>query len=681
MVNLLERIYFGVLLALVFLLPIFFLPITLDFFDFNKQALLVVGVAVLLVLWAARQVASRRFSFIATPLDAGVILVALAYIVSTTLQTPNKIDAFLYPGETTTILGATLLYFLILQGVKDIKSRLDLLVLALVGSGVVVAGVVALSALGVAGGISALPAFMKTKAFSPLGIPLATLMYLTFMAILCGGLVIKSFSSRLKKDKTMGAVLSVCFLIMVLATVLTVKNLFVGTQQIRLLPLPTGWAIGVETLKNSPFGVGPGNFLTAFNQNRPISYNGTDFWNFRFSSSSNFYLQALTEVGIVGLIALLFLVFQVFHLSGHRISSVDWSEISNNAQTAVRGLKINTLLFSVLVLMLLAFLVTPAPFVMVILFYILLALFVLSRESRRPFMTIEGSRLISMLALVFIALTLVGVGINGYKGYAAEVSFKKALEAGAGNDGKALYEHLIAAIKMSPRVDRYHAFLSQANVALIGLAVQKEEITDDDRAAITKTAQQAIQEAKVAVALNNKLSNNWENLARIYRSLMPIAKGSEQWATVAYAQAIALEPTNPNLRINLGGIWYGMGNYDKAAESFQMAVAAKRDLANAHFNLSAALREKKDIEGAIREMEAVLAIVGKDSKDFEIAKQELENLKSKLPAKPGSEGAIGESIEAPRPTKAPIIAPPIDLPADVASPPSPAPSASPVGNN
>jgi tetratricopeptide (TPR) repeat protein len=173
---------------------------------------------------------------------------------------------------------------------------------------------------------------------------------------------------------------------------------------------------------------------------------------------------------------------------------------------------------------------------------------------------------------------------------------------------------------------------------------------------------------------------------------MSLVKNADESAIVAYGQAINLDPLNPVLRIELGGVYYGTGNYDEAIKQFAIAVQMKPDFANAHYNLSSAYKAKKDFKKAAAEMEAILAIVPKDSEDYKKAQTELEELKAQVPpeeTETDNPTRPGETLTAPaKPT--PVLRPPLELPAEATPPatnpvatgpppaasPSPAPSPS-----
>ncbi len=254
----------------------------------------------------------------------------------------------------------------------------------------------------------------------------------------------------------------------------------------------------------------------------------------------------------------------------------------------------------------------------------------------------------------------------------AELQYKNALEKIVQNKGGEAYDTLRRAIQTNPYIDRYRSTYGQLNLAL-ALGVirqsQNQKLSDQDRNTVTQLIQQAIREGKATVSLNPQRSGNWQTLARIYMSIIPVAKGSDEFALQTLTQALVLDPLDPNLRISLGGVYYALGRYDDAIKVFELAVLAKPDFANSHYNLSAAYREKGDIEKAISEMNGVLTLLPKDSPDYKKAQEELASLEKKKPA-PEAETTPGETLTPPQKQSAPVVKPPIELPSEAIPPAS-----------
>lgn len=67
-------------------------------------------------------------------------------------------------------------------------------------------------------------------------------------------------------------------------------------------------------------GPGPGNFTYSFSRFKPVDLNKSPLWSMRFGSSSEF-LNVLTTTGVLGFLAFLFLIFYFLKLSFHHLYS------------------------------------------------------------------------------------------------------------------------------------------------------------------------------------------------------------------------------------------------------------------------------------------------------------------------------------------------------------------------
>jgi tetratricopeptide (TPR) repeat protein len=225
---------------------------------------------------------------------------------------------------------------------------------------------------------------------------------------------------------------------------------------------------------------------------------------------------------------------------------------------------------------------------------------------------------------------------------------------------------MVQAINQDPNVDRYHASLAQVEMAIATSIANNKDLTDADRQTITQLIQQAISEGKATVALNPQRAANWELLGQIYQNIMSFAQGADQFAIDSFTQAIALDPVNPNLRIELGGVYYALGRYNDAIDAFKLATLAKPDLANAHYNLAIAYRDNKNYDNAITEMNTVLTLVPQDSADYTLAKETLDALEKAKPAT-ATEATQGTQLTTPQ-TQETVIEPPITLPEEATPP-------------
>jgi tetratricopeptide (TPR) repeat protein len=642
--------------SLVFLVPLAVLPIFPNAFVTIKLALLAIGVGLALFLWAIKTLVQGKFEISIASLDLPVLLLAAVYITSAIIKTPNKMEAFFLPGTATIIAASALLYFVINNLKQKEKSIIPTL---LIVAGLIISFVSLFAAAGFFAKIPQLPAFIKNERFTLLGGNLSTAIFLgTILPFALVGLTSKKIEQK---------IISISAgLIIVLGLALNIYHL--SQSKLTLLDYRTSWFVAVDTLKESPvWGIGPANYLTAFNRFRPLFFNQTDNWAFRFGSSRNFYLNLLTETGFAGAFALILLI-----LVSYRVYSKQTKELKQKALVGW-GLAEAAPLVSLTILAALLFFFSP-NLVHLELLFILLALISKTKKATLSLSTQQSetpvaSRLPAIIVSLPIIIGLSYLGVRGGRVLAAEASFKKALNSLVANNAQDTFNALGKAIRLNPNVDRYHSSLSQVSFMLANSISQKEEITDDDRTAITQLIAQSINEGKATVATNPTRAGNWQLLARTYQAIIPFAQGADTFAIQTFNQAVALDPLNPDLRISLGGVYFGQKDYENAIDTFKLAVAAKPDHANAHYNLAVAYRENGDLDKAANEMSLVLSLVERGSDDWELAKKELEALQSRAAASAEASAGQGEKLNPPQPAPEPAIEPPVELPEE-ASPPA-----------
>lgn len=672
----------------VLLAPIFFLPITSEFYEYNKQALLIVLASISLLLWTFRLVVEKQVRITRSPIGLPLVAILFSWIISSLLRTPNKWDAFLEPGQTGTIMALTILFF---TSINSIHSKKQVENLATTFSiSLAVLGVVSLIfTSGLGPSIFNIP-FMETPLWSPTGNAFASLIALVI------GVVYSAISILSNRKDNTGSRFVINLTTLIIAFVgssLLMYRLFLmpnNPNRPIFLSQDVSWSIALEALKTSPIlGTGPATYLSDFTRFRPISYNVTENWAIRFASSSNFYLQLLTTVGMLGFATFIILVIRTAQLAIKSVSTTN--------ESSLHSIVIASSVTAMLILVSLLFI--PISVITLSILYFLLIISVgaykmlgssLVHEANIDIVahTESGAKspilptLSFVLAILLVAPTL----FFSSRAYLAETYFRQALAAAGSADGKQTYDMLIKAYTTNPYNDSYRLAFSQTNLLLANALAAKKDLSAADRSTISSLIQQSIREAKSAVALNPNKVSNLENLASTYQTIIPLAKGADAWAIASYRQAIVLDPNNPNLRIALGGVLYQLKQYDEAIAMFQQAIDRKPNLANSYYNLSAAYKQKGDFQKAAAAMQAVANLVNKDSADYTKAIAELEDLKKKAgeaatqtttnkPAEPAQ-----TSLEAPKPLPSPRISPQVELPSELAPETSttPTPQASPT---
>ena len=640
--KILDRIISWGLITLVFLIPLFFLPITANFYSFNKNFLLYLVVLLLLIVWGIKIAVEKKIKITRSPFNLLIILFALSQIVALIFASSNKVEPLVFDMSTGTILALTLLYFLIVNYSWSVGS----ISVAAIASATLLGLIAIFQFVGLGENLN-FPDWMSLKLWTPAGAPLSLVSFLLVAFVLA----LTSFLKKFNRSVSSGLGYGLATVLISLGLIVTLFQILPGGENTPLiLPYSNAWAIAIEAFKQNPlWGVGPGNFVSAFNRFRPISFNQNEFWNVRFDTSSNYLLHLLTVSGVIGLITFVWLTLKILK-SAKKITK-------------------NSLYLSIFISLLLLFFL-PFNFLILFVFFVLLSLWAAQKaEKEEVTQSIPGK-----WALVPLALIVLLAGVTFYFGgraYLAEVYFRRSLVALSQNRGIEVYNYQIKAIELNPRITNYRIAYSQTNFALANSLAQQADLSDQERANISQLIQQAIREAKLATVLNPTRADTWENLGQLYRNLINFAQDADQWAIVALQEAIRTDPISPRIRLNLGGLFYGLKNYEAASRHFENAVDLKPDYANGFYNLAAAYREQEKYLQAHQAMQIVLNLLPLNSPDYQKAKEELDELAKKLPstqATPSVQPQIQpeEVLTEPESLPSPALEPPLELPEEAA---------------
>jgi tetratricopeptide (TPR) repeat protein/O-antigen ligase len=632
----------GILLVLAFFLPLFFLPITVDIFEFPKQILLWVSVLFLLVLTLLKFATEGEVKFLKTPLAYPILLFLSVYLISAVLA-QNKNVAFLgFFGRVNSSFLAIFAYFAIFYFVSSYFEQLKEISWAIWAF---LAGIFILSILAILYyfGIFVLPLeTTKINSFSLAGgiLPLSQILGAS-VPILLGILAHFQFSHQNRKLPKWMILSALCIALLITVSALILVNTIPGwiglgtglvifflllpqeTAQklaLRLLPLilvlisvgvvtqtsilknklpfldvnlakpqsldlPTSWQVAAGTVRDYPlFGSGPGSFLSDFTKYRPIQLNLTDAWNLRFVQSGSLYLDILATTGILGLAAFLFIIFKYFQ------SFVNF--VPNAHDQPIFPIKLG---LSVSVLALLAsFIFYSWSTVGLFLLAFFLGLFfslarilgsTISAEAKFPAKPLTSFLII--LALVF----LFGFWLIA-RNLISNLSYFTAQKAAGKNDIILAQRNLVKATTYNPYEDTYWLDLARVNLVQTQQILQKKDLTDKDREQALQTLDASIRYARRATQLAPGKVINWEVLGDIYAAYATQIKGAADSAISAYSQAILLDPPNPNLWLKAGNLLAQTGNLDPVIDTFKQAVRLKPNLIDARIYLALALELK-----------------------------------------------------------------------------------------
>ncbi|MFH1047288.1 MAG: tetratricopeptide repeat protein [Patescibacteria group bacterium] len=607
------------LLALTFLIPLFFLPWTTEVTELNKQLLLFVGTVIAGLAWLGKMLAERRFEYRRTIVNAIVLMFVLIYGISTWSSVSSYLSVIGDFGQEQagffTVLCFALLYFVAVNNITT-EPMLKKMMGAMMLSGFFAAVFGLLQGLGV----YLLPfEFTQTPSFNTVGTAASLGVFLVFIVILASGILLFGHGSDLpasKKElavKVMVAVTAILSLFiiaaldfwpvtltMLISSALIIAYSFIHARSMKGLggillpvagliislmllffrfPVALGYpaevmpsmkasvSIAGQTLREHAFlGSGPGTFIYDYAKHRSSDVNQTAFWNIRFDRASSSFFTLLATIGLLGTLSWLMVSLFLLGSAAKKLLRSD-----EHTWHILIGM------FSAWFVLVFAKFVYSSTFSLDFMFWIMMAMLVVVhkhdfysvRFERSP----RAAMVVSFVFIIGVVFSLSGLFVEGQR-YMAEVAYAKAISLDkAGNVDQVITE-LTNAVNFNQKNDVYLrnlalALLAKADKLIsepLGLTQEENESQDDfagrQRAEAEKRVREAssltaeaVNIAKRATEINPSNVANWTVLASVYRSLTGVTEGADEWALQSYQSAIEREPNNPSLHTNLGDIY------------------------------------------------------------------------------------------------------------------------------
>lgn len=597
---------------ILFLLPWFFVPQMYNSFGLAKSGLLIIGGVVGLMIWLIEFLIKKNEVIKWNGLLSWfLVLVMLMGISFLTISSGAKARSMISSSGFGSFVGLLMWLFLWIQ-IDDKKERMVQFKWLSV-SGIVVA-IGSLITFMIPG--SKLPlVWPKSDPILSIGQNWSLVGSLIGEAVLMLILIIgwlKILLIKLKEKEDFNNYLTEAMGVVFFGLILFLDVYKIIKLGWGYLDIKTTWIIAVESLKNSPLlGIGIGNFYQAFLLFKPLSFNLTKFWSSVFETSSIGLLNLWTEMGILGLGWVLFGLTKLL------------KKIRNN----------NFILVFVASLLILLLPIEMLTLVLIFWVFVISGLWT-SREVKMKLLVSEKN--INVMPYIVGFLLLIGIGFAGYweaRIIVGDIYWMKSVKAASKNDGSGAYNNQIKAIGMNPNMADYRAVYSQTCLALSQNFLTKENLTDADKEQGTVLIQQSVREAKAAIGLDKNNSGYWSNLGAIYKSLIGLVEGAGTWSVQAYQQAVVLNPNDPILKLNLGGLYFGLNDFESADRVFEEVVLNKNDYANGWYNWAYSGKQLGKLEMAINRMKKALELVPADSTDYEAADKILTEWKKELEEK------------------------------------------------
>jgi tetratricopeptide (TPR) repeat protein/O-antigen ligase len=672
--------------------PLLFLNQTTEFYETPKLIFLVVVTVLLLGLWIFSWIVKGKVVLTRTPLDVPLLIFLIVILISTYFSTTRYVSLFgNFPrvsGSAVSWVIYILLYYVSVSHLKDL-AKIKMFLNVLHGSAVIVAALTLLAFFHVF-----LPFdFAKAVNFTPTGSSFATIAFLLlllplpilsiinpnkFMPLPLAVVLTLLFGVTIALIGSVPSLVALliafglCFFlskphqvrktlplflitVVVIAAVLSLAYIpFSGNilQQLESnfpkeiqMPFAISWKVSATAFRDAPFfGTGPSSYLFNFTSYKPTEFNLLPFWNFTFDTAYNGYLQVLGTLGIFGFLALVYFCIVIIVNSWRNLAVDTQDSHQDNTHVLLPAMAMSGLMSIVLLA------IHDFTLVSVVVTLFLLAVLMMAQKSIRERVTefslgIKASTadnkqfdLFPVITFVVYVIAAVAVLYNTVTMVAADYYHRLALVT-ANTSGTQTYQYLQKAEALNSYVDLYRVDMAQTNFGLANAIAGKAKpaqggkglsLSTQDRQTIQTLLAQAVNEGRASVILNPRSARNWEVLASIYQNISGVAQNALAFSLSGYSQAIQLDPLNPVLRLNVGGIYYITKNYDQAIRFFTDAANLKPDYANAYYNLSIAYRDKGDVQDALVVANQTVSLLQNNQSglDYKVAVKLLADLKT-----------------------------------------------------
>lgn len=657
----LERLARGCLYLFIFLVPLFFLPFTSDFIEFNKQYLLYTLIGIACLAGAARGFMEHGFRIPRTPFDLPLQGFFAAVLISSIFSKDRAASFF---GEydrltfgVVPLLWYLLFFYLLVHHIRTVSQIRR--VFTLMATGATLAGLYFWAAVFGLTRAPALAAFLPAwNVASGVNSRFAILLVIPLLIALT--FLLDSQSSRGKKvwwvaqaliafvtivmfgfkgvflvaavmlaiwlavifTRLQGVRLPVVSLAMVAFLLLVVLSVFGtgGLLGVRSLPAEVSlaqgasWNIALSTLKEGVgralIGTGPATFGYDFSAHRPQTFNQNPFWSIRFGSASSEAASLTATIGAIGILLLIFLLLTVLRL--FKVVSVRQAPSAVEERIFLGGT------MGIWVAMCAAFLLIPFSTVYWVYFFAFLALFVAQGRLRMPEevsevrISLQGSpssSLISSFGGVMLLAVLFILGVYLGRFYAGEVYFRQGLRASARQDMEQAAIALSRAVTINNEQARYLLAFTQVQFQQ---AVKESQKSEPDISRAGGFISSAVAAARRATERAPHSAAAWEQLGGLYGQVVALAPDARGWAIAAYERAIDLEPTNPLLLVLRGQQFLADKKFEEATRDFEMALELKPDYALAYLALSSLHEGQNNLDLAISSTERAVQLARND---------------------------------------------------------------------
>ncbi len=660
--HVLDRISFWSLFLVVVLLPAFFLPFSKIPVETSKSLLLVLGLTVSLIFWAAARFSDGKVWLPKSYVMLSGLGVVLSFLVSSIFSSAQAVSFFgvMFDLGTFWFMFASFMLMLLSSLVfrDEKKSRMVLYGLFISSAFVLllqlfrffIPGPLSFGLLGAKtsnlfgswnsfglfvgfGGVVSLFALeflslskkMKNalSAFVVFTVLMAAVVNFSLVWELLGIFALLIFVYKISISSNKGHedrktyFPAFSFGVIMVSLLFFISGQFIGgflpsklgLGEIEISPsLSATMSVTLESLKQDPiFGLGPNRFGEAWAQFKPASVNYGpfgQFWNTSFGSGSGLFPSYVVTNGVVGLVALL-LFFGLFLVMGVKMlfNSIKHGEGSDVSIFFIGALYLFVASFFYSVgasILLLAFALTG-------IFVGLSASKVDKGEISISFLDDPRKSFFSILFLVVLMIVSAGASFKFMERYASVYYFQKAVSATELDVAESSISRALALHKN----DLYLRTYSEIYLARLSALASKEgELTEVEKGQLQQSLTESVSGAKLATEYNKDNYLNFQSLGSVYQSTgMLGVEGAFDNAIEAYNQAATLNPKNPGIKLSIATVYLAQNKLKEAKDSTILALELKPDYLDALIIMSRIEKDLGNNNDAIAYGEAALSLL------------------------------------------------------------------------
>jgi tetratricopeptide (TPR) repeat protein len=350
---------------------------------------------------------------------------------------------------------------------------------------------------------------------------------------------------RIKQNEQWGKLITVPLIVVILggALIFTGMNPLGGLRSNLPLEVAPSWQASYEMLRDASsgnparlaFGYGPESFRYVYDSFRPTRISATLFSDITFVDGTSELVNTFAHLGAIGILALVFMLFMIVKVVKKGL-----------------GTSKNFVVLPAFVAAVAAFVVYPMNIALYSMFWVFLAMVVITYSKDKVELNLNKSNLYSAISSAVFTLVLVAVLAGLYFSVTtlvADIKFRQALAEEEVIDSA---NGIISAADLNSKNQNYSRALSQVLLTAINQELSSDKPEEQKNANIQRMMALSVQAAKTATDKDPYDSQNWINRGYVYENLLGFIDGAEEWAVKSYEEALNRKPGDPFVLTRMG---------------------------------------------------------------------------------------------------------------------------------